>query len=174
VTLAEWAPLLGHFLVLSLLSIGGVINVAPELHRLMVVDRRLVTDAQFAASIAVAQASPGPNALYVAVVGYQAAGLPGAAATLLAFTIPSSALAIAVGRWHHAREEERWLRAFQVGMAPISIALLVATAWILTADAPGAARALWTAAVALAVWRTRVHLLALMAAGAILGALGVL
>jgi chromate transporter len=168
----QWLTLLGHFLLLSLLSIGGGITVAPEVHRLVVSDRALLTDAQFAASIAVAQAAPGPNALYVAVVGYQVAGLAGAAATLLAFMLPSSVLAVAAGRWQHAREEERLLRAFRIGMAPLSIALLVATAWILTVETPGAARALWTIAIALVVWRTRVHLLALMAAGAVLGALG--
>jgi chromate transporter len=169
---APWVSLLANLLLLSLLSVGGAITVAPEIHRLVVVEHALLTDAQFAASIAVAQASPGPNALYVAVVGYQAAGLAGAGAALLAFMLPSSALAIAAGRWHHAREEERFLRAFKVGMAPISIALLVATAWILTVETPGATRAAWTVAVALVVWRTRVHLLALMAAGAVLGAVG--
>ena len=58
-TLAEALPLFGHFLVLSLLAIGGAIVVAPEMHRLMVGQMHLLDDAQFNASIAIAQAAPG-------------------------------------------------------------------------------------------------------------------
>ncbi len=32
----QWLTLLGHFLLLSLLSIGGAIVVAPDMHRVMV------------------------------------------------------------------------------------------------------------------------------------------
>jgi len=72
----------GHVLLLSLLAIGGAITVAPDMHRLLVGEMGLLSDVQFNASIAIAQASPGPNVLFVAVMVYQAAGLPGAAATL--------------------------------------------------------------------------------------------
>ena len=52
-----WA-LFGHMLLLSLLSIGGAITVAPDMHRWMVVEHHLLTDPQFASSIAIAQAAP--------------------------------------------------------------------------------------------------------------------
>ena len=61
-------------LVLSLLSVGGAITVVPDMHRYLVGQTGLLTDAQFNASIAIAQASPGPNVLFVAVMGWQAAG----------------------------------------------------------------------------------------------------
>ena len=51
--------LFGHFLVFSLLSIGGAITVAPEMHRVLVSEMGALTDAQFTASIAIAQAAPG-------------------------------------------------------------------------------------------------------------------
>jgi chromate transporter len=57
-------------------------------------------------------------------------------------------------------------------MAPIVIGLLFATGWILTAGTPGWRSGLVTLAVAVLVWRTRVHLLVLVGAGAILGAAG--
>ncbi|WP_428424814.1 chromate transporter [Methylibium sp.] len=164
--------LFGHFLLLSLLSIGGAITVAPDMHRWMVVEQHLLSDPQFASSIAIAQAAPGPNVLFVAVLGYQVAGLAGAAATLLGIMLPSVTLALLVNRWGHARQDWRAVRAFKAGMAPITLALIAATGWLLAAPPSEWRSLLTTAAAALLVWRTRLHLLWMIAAGALLGALG--
>jgi chromate transporter len=171
-TAQAWLALAPHLLLLSLLQIGGALAIAPDLHRLLVERGALLTDAQFTASIAIAQASPGPNALYVAILGYQAAGLGGSILTMAAVLAPSSALALAVGRWGRSREEWRALLAFKAGMAPISIALLGSTSWIIVSDAPGWRHVLLAAVAAAIVWRTRVHILWLIAAGAIVGAAG--
>jgi chromate transporter len=168
----DWLALFGHFLLLSLLSVGGAITVVPDMHRVMVEQMGLLTDTQFNASIAIAQASPGPNVLFVAVMGYQAAGLVGAALTLFGIMLPSTTLALVVARWGHARRDWRAVQAFKAGMAPIVIAFMFATGWILTAETPGWRHVLLTMAAALLVWRTRIHLLVLIAIGAIVGALG--
>jgi chromate transporter len=168
----DWLALFGHFLLLSLLAIGGAITIAPDMHRVMVDQMGLLTDSQFSASIAIAQASPGPNVLFVAVMGYQAAGLVGAAVTLAGIMLPSTTLALAAARWSHARREWRAVQAFKAGMAPIVIALMFATGWILAAGTPGWRHLLVTVAAALLVWRTRIHLLVLIAIGGVLGALG--
>ena len=102
-SLVDWLNLFGHFLLLSLLSIGGAITVASDMHRVMVDQMGLITDAQFTTSIAIAQASPGPNVLFVAVMGYQAAGILGALTTLTGIMLPSTTLALVAARW--------WLRA---------------------------------------------------------------
>ncbi|HWI11861.1 MAG TPA: chromate transporter, partial [Burkholderiaceae bacterium] len=71
------ADLLGlflHFLVLSLLAVGGAITTVPDMHRYIVAEHHWLTDAQFTASIAIAQAAPGPNVLFVAVLGWNVAG----------------------------------------------------------------------------------------------------
>ncbi|MBA3624530.1 MAG: chromate transporter, partial [Methylibium sp.] len=115
--------LFGHFLLLSLLSIGGAITVAPDMHRWMVVEQQLLSDAQFTSSIAIAQAAPGPNVLFVAILGYQAAGLLGAAVTLVGILLPSATLALLASRWGHARQDWRAIRAFKLGMAPVTLAL---------------------------------------------------
>jgi chromate transporter len=168
----DWLVLFGHFLLLSLLAIGGAITVAPDMHRVLVSEMGLLSDAQFNASIAIAQASPGPNVLFVAVMGYQPAGLAGAAVTLAGIMLPSTTLALAAARWSHARREWRAVRAFKTGMAPIVIALLFAIGWILTAETPGWRHIVLTVAATLLVWQTRIHLLVLIAAGALVGALG--
>ena len=174
-TALGWQGLLGlfgHFMLLSLLSIGGAITVAPDMHRLLVNEQALLTDAQFSSSIAVAQAAPGPNILFVAVMGYQAAGFAGAAATLLGIMLPSTTLAFAASRWGHSRSDWRAVQAFKTGMAPITLALLVATGWLLAVPAGNWRNWLLSAVTALLVWRTRLHLLWLIAAGAVLGAMG--
>jgi chromate transporter len=169
----ELLSLFAHFLMLSLLAIGGAITVAPDMHRVLVERMGLLTDAQFNASIAIAQGSPGPNVLFVAVMGYQAAGLVGALATLAGIMLPSTTLALAAARGGHERRDWGPVRAFKAGMAPIVVALMFATAWILSAGTPGWKHLLLTLAAAMLVWRTRVHLLLLIGAGALLGATGI-
>ncbi len=169
---ADWLALFGHFLLLSLLAVGGGMTVAPDINRVLVGKLQLLDEAQFSSSIAIAQASPGPNVLFVAVLGYQAAGLAGALTTLFAMLLPSTTLALAAGRWGHAHRKAIAVRAFKAGMAPVVIALLLATAWIMAAETPGHAHLIVTAAAALLAWLTRLHLLLLIAAGAVIGALG--
>ena len=50
--LADLLGLFGHFLVLSLLAVGGAITTAPDMHRYVVVEHGWISDAQFTASIA--------------------------------------------------------------------------------------------------------------------------
>ena len=66
---AELLGLFGHFLLLSLLAVGGAITTAPDMHRYLVTQQHWLSDAQFTSSIAIAQAAPGPNVLFVAVLG---------------------------------------------------------------------------------------------------------
>ncbi|WP_443082448.1 chromate transporter [Tepidimonas sp.] len=110
-------------------------------------------------------------------MGLRAAGEAGLA--LGAMLLPSSLLAYGIARWLQ-RHHSWWpVQAFRLGMAPVVLGLLGATGWVLARGAaPGTAAtppwALWliTAVTAALVWRTRMHLLWLLAAGAALGVLG--
>jgi chromate transporter len=68
------------------------------------------------------------------------------------------------------------VRAFKQGMAPIVVGLLVATGWVLVRGDVETAVNARMAALALVsmviVWRTKVHLLWLLGAGALLGLFG--
>lgn len=132
---AELLQLLAHFAVLSLLAVGGAITTAPDMQRWLVGQQGWLTDAQFGASVALAQAAPGPNILFVALVGWNAAGLAGLLATMAGIMGPSSLLAFAVGRWGQRNAQALPLRAFTTGMVPLTIGLLCATAWILVQPA---------------------------------------
>ncbi len=183
---ADWLHLFAHYLSLSLLAIGGAITTAPEMHRYLVEQQHWLSDAQFTSSIAIAQAAPGPNILFVALLGWNigintgggaAAALMGVAITMTGLLFPSTTLSYLAARWSHKNRELLAVRAFKQGMAPIVVSLLCATGWILAGTQNEASRdwPLWllTAVTALVVWRSKVHLLWLLAAGAILGWFGV-
>lgn len=191
---ADWLALLVHFMSLSLLAIGGAITTAPEMHSYLVNDKAWLTDDQFTSSIALAQAAPGPNVLFIALLGWNvgmnagggmAAGphawwlaLAGVGIAMVGILLPSTTLTFAAARWGHQNRELRAVRAFKQGMAPIVIALLIATGWILAAS-QGSPVEHWqgwllTVATALLVWRTKLHMLWMLGTGAVLGALGFL
>lgn len=166
--------LFGNLVVLSLLTNGSALSAIPDIRRLIVNDMGLLSDAQFSSSIALAYAAPGPNTLLVAALGYQAAGVAGAAAMLLGILLPATTLGYAAARWSHAQGESRLLRTFKSATAPMVIALPFATGWILAAQAPGWSYLALTAVTAMLVWLTRTHVLLLIAAGAVLGATGLI
>ncbi|MDB5867677.1 MAG: chromate transporter [Polaromonas sp.] len=184
--LQEWFSLFFHYLTLSLLSIGGAITTAPDMHRFLVEQQHWLTDAQFNASIAIAQAAPGPNVLFVALLGWNVGlnaggmltGLLGVLLSLTGILIPSTVLTYAAAQWGHRNRELRGVRAFKQGMAPIVVALLMATGWILASASGGSLKdwPLWlvTGITAVIVWRTKTHLLWLLGAGALLGWYGLI
>ena len=188
----ELTTLFLHFVSLSLLSVGGAITTVPEMHRFLVTDQSWLSEDEFSTSIALAQAAPGPNVLFVAVLGWtvgmNAAGGPSAGASAWAFAsacvfasmlgilLPSATLTYFASRWGQRNRERPTVRAFKLAMAPIVVGLLVATGWILTsghghwASHPGPY--VLSLAATLLVWRSRIHLLWLLGAGALAGALG--
>lgn len=172
-SLGEYAELIGHFMVLSLIAIGGAITTAPEMHRYLVLERGWMSDAQFTGSIALAQAAPGPNILFVAVLGWTAAGPWGALVTMLGIMLPSTTLALAAARWGRARRDTLAVRAFTAGMAPLTVGLLFSTGWVLTEPTRTSAVALvLVVGSAALLLRTSVSPMWLIAAGAASGALG--
>jgi hypothetical protein len=69
--------------------------------------------------------------LFVAVIGFNVAGLSGVAATMAGTMLPSAGLALAASRMGSRYQQSRALRAFTAGMPPITVGLLLATGWIL-------------------------------------------
>ena len=189
----DWLALLLQFMLLSMMSVSGAITAVPDMHRYLVVQHGWLSDAQFSSSVAIAQAAPGPNVLFVALMGWNvglnaggglaggphawALGLLGLGITMAGIMLPSTTLAWFATRWLHHNAQRRGVRAFKQGMAPVVVGLLVATGLILANgnQRPGVpAWHLWLRAgvAGLLVWRTRIHLLWLLGAGALLGALG--
>lgn len=181
---SDWLDLFVHYLALSAMAIGGAITTAPDMYRYLVEQQHWLTPAQYATSIAIAQAAPGPNVLFVALMGWNVgmnAGGYGWAAlgvliTMAGMLLPSTTLTYLAAQWGHTHRDWPVVRAFKQGLAPIVVALLFATGILLAGTHMHTLRD-WPVAVvvvasALLVWRTRVHLLWLLTIGAALGATG--
>jgi chromate transporter len=177
----DWVSLFAHYMLLSLLSIGGAISTSTEMHRYLVVEQQWLTQAQFNNAIAIAQAAPGPNVLFVALMGWNvglnagsyAAALAGVLVTMTGILIPSTTLTYMAARWGQRNRNLVGVRAFKQGMAPVVVGLMVSVGVIL-ATAGGDAATDWplwiiSLVAGLLIWRTRIHLLWLLAAGALVG-----
>ena len=128
---ADLFSLMVHFATLSFLAISGAISTAPDMHRFLVEEKHWMTHTQFSDSIALAQAAPGPNILFVALLGFQAAGWSGAVVALGSMVIPSSKLVFVTWRWKKSREDTHLVKALRMGLSPIAIGLTVSTGLIL-------------------------------------------
>jgi chromate transporter len=182
-----WFSLFTHFILLSLLAVGGAITTAPDMQRFVVQEQGWLSSTEFNSCIAIAQAAPGPNLLFIPLIGWQIglqtgsgymAAVAGMLATFIGIMIPSSTLTFATARWLHRNANHIAARASKAALAPISIALLLATAWLLTAahNVDSKHWPLWVFTVVslLLAWRTKMHLLWILGAGAVLGTLGLL
>ena len=184
----DWLNLFAHFLMLSLMSLGGAISTTSEMQRYLVERQGWLSQSQFSDSVALAQASPGPNVLFVALLGWHVgmnagsitAALSGVVISMVGIMLPSTVFTYQVAQWAHRNAELRAVRAFKQGMAPLVIAMLLSTAWLLASRGGrgGAWLADWplwllTGVTCLVVWRTRLHLLWMLALGALLGAFGI-
>lgn len=180
----DWLALFLHTASLSLMAVGGVVTVLSAMHFYLVDEHGFLTESQFNASYAIAQAAPGPNVLFMAMFGWMigvnsgsmATGLWGACLMMSAMLLPSSTVTFFASRWLQQNRTKPAVRAFRQGMMPIVIALMLSAAWIMTSahSKPAEDWPFWLATIisALIVWRTRIHLLWLIAAGAILGWFG--
>lgn len=171
-----WSDVLqlaSHFALLSLLAVGGAITLASEMQRYLVVEHGWIDALQFNASIAIAQAAPGPNILFVALLGWSVAGPLGMLATMAGIMVPSSILTFVVGRLRHTRRDALAVQAFSVGLAPLTIGLLVATGWVLALPlVKHPLSMLLVPATIVFMWKTMRSPLWMIALGAVVGALG--
>jgi chromate transporter len=126
----DWLNLFLYYISLSLLAVGGAIAAAPDMHRFLVERQGWLTDVQFNASIAIAQAAPGPNVLFIALLGWNvglnaggagaigwASGALGVLLCMVGVMLPSTTLTWLATRWGHRNRDRRGVRAFKQGTA---------------------------------------------------------
>jgi|SRR5271166_4863595 len=123
--------LVNVFATLSVLAVGGGTAVLPQMKHDVVSVHKWVTSDQFNNIYSLGQLAPGPNMSMVSVIGYHAAGVPGAILTLVAFFLPSCMLTYSVSHvWDHFAGSP-WRAAVQRGMAPITIGLMMSGVYAL-------------------------------------------
>jgi len=162
-----------HLLLLSMLAIGGVSTILPELHRFIVVDHSWLPNDQFTALFALAQAAPGPNVIFVTLIGWQISGLVGALAATAAMCGPATVIAYAGTRLSTQWQHLKWFKILRSGLVPVTTGLMIASAWLLTAaSAQTVLSYAVTAVTALLVLTTRINPLWLLALAAGAGTIG--
>lgn len=162
------------FSELSLLAFGGGNTILPEMQRQVVDVHHWMSEAQFSAMFALAQAAPGPNMMIVTMIGWHVGGWPGFLVSTLAKFGPSSVVtALSLHAWDRFKDHP-WRRAVQLGLAPVTIGLVAASAALIS-HASNRTAIQWaiTAVVAVLAYRTRAHPLWLLAGGALVGVSGV-
>jgi chromate transporter len=120
-----------HFLLLWFLAIGGPSTIFPDVHRYLVDVNQLMTNAEFVELYTLAQVAPGPNAMYVTLIGWHLAGWRGVAATTIPLLVPATTLTLLVGYLNERYPNARVARAIRRGLMPITIGLVLASATIL-------------------------------------------
>jgi chromate transporter len=167
--------LLLHGVMWSMLAVGGTNVTLADIQHYTVDTRHWLSAGQFVTFYSLTQAAPGPNGMAVALIGLQAAGLPGALVSTFANCVPSAGIAYAVGGWFERHREVRWVGAVRRGLAPVTVGLLASSSFVLAREIDSdLRRAALTAVCALVAYRSRLNPIWLVLGGALLGLSGVM
>lgn len=159
---------------LGLTCFGGPIAHIGYFERAYVRERRWLSPAEYAGVVALCQMMPGPASSQAGfLVGLRRAGMPGALAAWVGFTLPSALIMFAFAELApHMRG--RALDAVLHGLKLVAVAVVAQAVWsmarVLCPDRPRAVLALIAATLLLAVGGAGVQILALAigAAGGVL------
>ncbi|MDR3591092.1 MAG: chromate transporter [Negativicutes bacterium] len=158
---------------LSLVSVGGGNTVIPDIHRETVLVRHWLSETEFAAAFAIAQAAPGPGSLLVALVGWKAAGWPGAVVATAAMYGPACVLTYFSCRLWLRFRDSSWRIAVEKGLAPVAIGLIFASGWVIAQEVShGLLSYAFTAVAVWVVAKTGINPLILMVLAGLAGIAG--
>jgi chromate transporter len=137
-----------HFVLLSLVSIGGMLSVILEMRRYVVDVKHWMAPADFIQMFAVGQAAPGPNVLIAGLIGWKVAGATGALVALGAICGPAAIVAFWVaGVWERMKDSP-WRAVAQRAMAPIVVGLVFSGGFVLATPGHAPEWRLWLIAAA--------------------------
>ncbi len=102
VPLADWRTLIRPFLRVGTTGFGGGIAVIAQIRRLVVTQKRWLTEEEFLDAVSLAQSLPGANAVNaISYIGLKVAGLRGAIVAATSFIFPSFLMMIALTVAHN-------------------------------------------------------------------------
>lgn len=159
-----------YFALLSLLAVGGISSIMPEMQRIVVESRGWVSAPEFTQLFAISQAAPGPNVLIASLIGWKLAGLAGALVALAGICGPAVLLAWWVGEvWERFRDAP-WRDLVQRALAPVSVGFVIAGGYVIaTPEGLGWPNALIAGASAATLYATRINPLWILSAGGLAG-----
>lgn len=160
-----------YFSLLSLLSVGGMPSVIPEMHRYVVESKGWISHTDFVEMFALGQAAPGPNVLISSLIGWKIAGVPGAVVTLVAMCGPAAVLSFWVAGVWERLQGTAWREVAQRAMAPMVVGLILSGGFVLATPGGSPDWRLWLIAAgsAWAMVTTKLNPLWMLAAGALAG-----
>lgn len=159
-----------YFSLLSLISVGGIPVVMPELQRLVVDVKGWLSPEEFIQAFAVGQAAPGPNVLIASLIGWKVAGIPGAVVALAAICGPAAVIAWWVSDLWERFKDTPWRRAIQKAIAPVVVALILSSGFVIaTPGAPDWRLWLIAGSSAAAMLFSKLNPLWLLGGGGVLG-----
>lgn len=113
--------------VAGALSFGGLAAVLSSLHNNVVSHHHLTSEQVFNRTYSLAVAAPGPNAIFLSLLGYQLAGPWGALLASVAWAIPTMTLLYFIGATGSSQAPD-WLKKTRQALVPVIAGLLVAGA----------------------------------------------
>ncbi len=117
------------FAYLALISVGATMAVIPEMERQVVIVHGWMSHQAFVEAYALGLLVPGPNMLHVVLIGNHVAGLPGAVAAGLGMFGPTSCVLASVAWFIKQPNPPTWIKKFHAALGPVTIGLMLATAW---------------------------------------------
>jgi chromate transporter len=122
------------FAYLALISVGSSRAVITEMERQVVIVHGWMSHQAFLETYALGLLVPGPNMLNVVLIGNHVAGLPGAIASGLGMFGPTSCVLASIAWLVRRPNPPAWLKKFHAAFSPVTIGLMLASAWNLGKD----------------------------------------
>ncbi len=123
-----WRDLAKTFLKLGAIGFGGGIAVISQIRRLVVRERRWMSEGEFLDAVSLAQSLPGANAANaISYVGLKLGGLRGAAVSVSSFILPSFLMMIALTIAHDHLAQRPDAKLIFQGFNAAVVGLIAAT-----------------------------------------------
>jgi len=118
------------FFALGWVSFGGPAAHIGYFRTTFVEKRRWLSDEEYAQLVALSQFLPGPGSSQVGfAIGYKHAGLPGAIAAFLGFTLPSILLMLALASLSTALTDNSYFQSVIHGLKLLAVVVVADAAW---------------------------------------------
>ncbi|GCF09283.1 chromate transporter [Dictyobacter arantiisoli] len=122
------------FFKATIFSSGGFSNL-PSLHQDLTA-RAWAPEADFGESLSIGQVTPGPNGLWVIVLGYLSYGFLGALLALIAITIPPF-FVLLIAAIYTRLEHQRWIPGLMRGISLAVVGTFLTVFWTISKPSSG-------------------------------------
>ncbi|MGH9939398.1 MAG: chromate transporter [Blastocatellia bacterium] len=128
--IVEWRALARAFFKLGVTGFGGGLAVIAHIRRVVVYDRRWMSEEEFLDAVSLAQSLPGANtANAITYIGLKLGGIRGALMSVTSFVMPSFlamiGLAVAYGHLIHFPDAQRVFQGFNAAVVGLIAATTV-------------------------------------------------